>query len=61
MVGEKLDDSTYGDDYMGIYPINYYLDYTFIYWQDPASGMEDYTHQVGLTLRFSRIAYGFAS
>ncbi len=39
-------------DYMGIYPINYYLDYTFIYWQDPASGMEDYTHQAGLTLRF---------
>ncbi|MFH1094185.1 MAG: hypothetical protein V1739_08585 [Candidatus Omnitrophota bacterium] len=32
--------------------MNYYVDYTFIYWTDPLSSMEDYTHQIGLTIKF---------
>ena len=40
------------NDFFNLKPINYYVDYTFVYWTDPMSSMEDYTHQVGLTVRF---------
>lgn len=39
-------------DFFSSKPINYYLDYTFVYWTDPVSGMEDSTHQVGFTVKF---------
>ncbi len=39
-------------DFFNSKQINYYLDYTFVYWTDTISSMEDYTHQVGLTVRF---------
>ncbi|MCG2703076.1 MAG: conjugal transfer protein TraF [Candidatus Omnitrophica bacterium] len=39
-------------DFLNIYPIQYYLDYTFIYWQDAPAGVEDYLHQLGITLKF---------
>ncbi|MCK4995167.1 MAG: hypothetical protein KAS13_09025 [Candidatus Omnitrophica bacterium] len=32
--------------------INYYLDYSLIYWTDPISNMEKATHQLGFTVRF---------
>lgn len=39
-------------DYIGIYPVGYYIDYSFIFWPDAPTGMEDYTHQLGVTLKF---------
>ncbi|MFH1459229.1 MAG: hypothetical protein ABIG64_02485 [Candidatus Omnitrophota bacterium] len=39
-------------DFLSLYPVTYYIDYTFIYWQDPVAGFEDYTHQLGLIIRF---------
>ncbi|MBU1043690.1 MAG: hypothetical protein KJ915_04745 [Candidatus Omnitrophica bacterium] len=34
------------------HPVCYYLDYTFVYWQDPAVGNEDYLHQFGVSCKF---------
>ena len=39
-------------DFLGIYPVSYYLDYALVYWQDPPSGVDDLTHQIGITLKF---------
>jgi len=39
-------------DYMGMTPIHYYLDYSVMYWPDAVSGMQNVTHQVGVTFRF---------
>ncbi|MCP4649850.1 MAG: hypothetical protein GY853_07220 [PVC group bacterium] len=39
-------------DFLGMYAVNYYLDYGFIYWTDVPAGMEDYIHQLGVTLKF---------
>ncbi|RKY35631.1 MAG: hypothetical protein DRP78_05300 [Candidatus Omnitrophota bacterium] len=39
-------------DFLGLKPINYYLDYSFIYWQKSLSGMDKYTHQLGITIGF---------
>jgi len=39
-------------DFWGINPVNYYIDYTFVSWTDAPSGMEDYTHQIGLSAKF---------
>ncbi|MBU1088120.1 MAG: hypothetical protein KKD05_11475 [Candidatus Omnitrophica bacterium] len=34
------------------HPVCYYFDYTFVYWQDPAVGNEDYLHQFGISCKF---------
>jgi hypothetical protein len=34
------------------HPVCYYFDYTFIYWQDPPRGNEDYQHLVGVSCKF---------
>jgi len=39
-------------DYFDAQPINYYIDYTFVYWTDPINTMQDYSHQVGVTIKF---------
>ncbi len=39
-------------DFFNLKRINYYLDYTFVYWTDPISSMEDYTHQLGFSVKF---------
>ena len=39
-------------DFFNLKQIYYYLDYTFVYWTDPVSDMEDYTHQLGFTVKF---------
>jgi hypothetical protein len=56
----KIDSSKYysiglglqRSDYVGVYPISYFLDYTFIAWEDAPADMSNSTHQVGLTLKF---------
>ncbi len=39
-------------DFLGIHPVNFYLDYTFVYWSDPDTSMDDYTHQLGASIKF---------
>lgn len=39
-------------DFFDTRQMNYYIDYTFVYWADPISTMEDYTHQLGITIKF---------
>jgi len=39
-------------DFLGIYPISYFLDYTFIAWENAPADMSEYTHQVGVTFKF---------
>lgn len=34
------------------HPVCYYFDYTFVYWQDPLAGNDDYLHQVGISCKF---------
>ncbi|MFH1062445.1 MAG: hypothetical protein V1747_06115 [Candidatus Omnitrophota bacterium] len=34
------------------HPVCYYLDYTFIYWQDAIEGNDDYLHQFGVSCKF---------
>ncbi len=59
-INSKVDTSKYFSlglgwmrtDFFDSKPINYYLDYTLVYWSDAISAMEDFTHQVGVTVRF---------
>ncbi|MFH2139034.1 MAG: hypothetical protein ABII88_11100 [Candidatus Omnitrophota bacterium] len=39
-------------DFMGVYPVSYYLDYGFVYWPEAPTGTDTYTHQLGATLKF---------
>ncbi|MCG2712962.1 MAG: hypothetical protein L6416_11665 [Candidatus Omnitrophica bacterium] len=42
-------------DFFNLKQINYYLDYAFIYWTDAINSMDDYTHQVGLSMKISQL------
>jgi hypothetical protein len=39
-------------EFLSSHPVAYYFDYSFIYWQDPPVGNEDFLHQVGISARF---------
>ncbi len=39
-------------EFLGTHPVCYYFDYTFIYWQDPGVGNDDYLHQFGISCKF---------
>jgi len=39
-------------DFFNAYPVSYYFDYTFVYWDNVPTGMEEFTHQLGMTVKF---------